>query len=127
MKLREQAEAVGAQRGVVGVDHHGVEEGVDRGFQDGEGLQRRRGALKPLAKRRQRTAAPRSRPSSALIHQLHHDETGVATHAGIKQIGNVRMLHFGQHSHFFLESLDRLLIEIEFRRQNFNRDTAMQM
>ena len=40
MQLREQRQPVGTQRRVVGIDHHLVEERIDRRLQRGQGLQR---------------------------------------------------------------------------------------
>ena len=39
MQLGEQTEAVSADRRVVDIDHHVVEEGIDRGAQGGKRLQ----------------------------------------------------------------------------------------
>mmetsp|Transcript_53307 Transcript_53307/g.125306 ORF Transcript_53307/g.125306 Transcript_53307/m.125306 type:complete len:392 (+) Transcript_53307:3874-5049(+) len=40
MQPAEQCQPVGPQRRVFGIDHHAVEEGVDRGLERGQGLQR---------------------------------------------------------------------------------------
>ena len=58
MQAAQQGQAVGAQRRVLGVDHHVVEEGVDRRTQAGQGLQRRGVVTKFEVGQGQRTERP---------------------------------------------------------------------
>ena len=60
MQLRQQRQAVGAQRRVLGIDHHAVEEGVDRRLQRGQRLQRAR-----CSRRARRRRRPPARPPPA--------------------------------------------------------------